>query len=79
MRGFSNVVAAVQAELDRARVKHPDWEADDVVYCAAIVGEEAGELLKAAVQFRGEGGTMEACDMEVIQTAATCFRFLMRG
>jgi hypothetical protein len=67
----------VSEEVERARVKHPVWPTD-ILYAAAIVAEESGELMRAAVQHRGEGGTLEACDKEAIQTAATCIRFLER-
>ena len=68
---------AVSEEIKRARAKHPIWP-KDILHAAAIISEEAGELMRAAVQHRGEGGTLEACDKEAIQTAATCIRFLER-
>jgi hypothetical protein len=67
----------VSEEVERARAKHPIWPTD-ILHAAAIVAEESGELMRAAVQHRGEGGTLEACDKEAIQTAATCIRFLER-
>lgn len=42
------------AELVSAEAKHPDWP-DDIVHQAAIVAEEAGELLQAANTSREEG------------------------
>ena len=67
----------VVKEVVDARLKHPSWPGD-VVYAAAIVQEESGELMRAAVQNAMEGGTIDACDKEAIQTAATCIRFLER-
>jgi len=68
----------IDEEVERARKKHPTWPKDDPLFAAAIVMEEAGELMRAAVQFRGEGGQLGACDEEAIQTAAMCIRFLER-
>lgn len=72
-------IELIQAELQRARIKHPKWPHDDTIWAAGIVCEESGELMRAAVQHRGEGGTLEACDIEAIQTAATSIRFLERA
>jgi len=71
------VMAQIKAEIERAREIHPDWPSD-VLHAAAIVSEESGELMRAAVQHRGEGGTLEACDEEAIQTAAVAIRFVER-
>ena len=68
----------ILAEVERARAKHPDWPANDTLFAAAIVAEESGELMRAAVQHKGEGGSLEACDKEAIQTAAVAIRFLER-
>lgn len=68
----------VSAELKRARKLHPIWPTD-TIHAAAIVGEEAGELVRAALNHRYASGTLDACDVEAIQTAATCIRFLTRG
>lgn len=67
----------IVSELKRARGKFPRWTAD-TVKAAAIVAEESGELIRAALQHCDEGGSMEACDAEAIQTAAMCVRFLER-
>lgn len=70
----------IELELKRARTKHPDWPGSesrqDVLLASAIVGEEAGELIRAAVQYYKENGEIEKCFDEAIQTAAMCFRFL---
>lgn len=70
----------VDRELERARKKFPQWPGSeskqDILLASSIVGEEAGELIKAAVQFYGENGEAKACFDEAIQTAAMCFRFL---
>jgi hypothetical protein len=69
-------MSQIAAEVVRARAKHPTWPADDTLFAACIVCEESGELMRAAVQHKGEGGSLEACDKEAIQTAAVAIRFL---
>lgn len=73
-------VMLVEAELERARNKHPVWPGTesrhDILLASAIVCEESGELIRAAVQNHGEGGSPRECFEEAIQTAAVCFRFL---
>jgi NTP pyrophosphatase (non-canonical NTP hydrolase) len=71
-----SIINLIFAEVDRAQNKHPNWP-EDMVYAAAIVAEENGELTRAAVQYQMEGGTLEAIKMEAIQTAATCIRLLL--
>lgn len=75
---MQDIYERIRDEVARARTKHPTWPRGDTLFSAAIVMEEAGELMRAAVQHRGEGGTLEACDEEAIQTAAMCIRFLQR-
>lgn len=77
-RGGGEAVALILAEVERARRKHPAWPANDTLFAAAIVSEESGELMRAAVQHKGEGGSLDACDKEAIQTAAVAIRFLER-
>lgn len=62
-------------ELQRAEAKHPKWP-KDVIHAAAIVSEESGELIRAAVQYTYEDGNKKDLEKEAIQTAATCIRFL---
>jgi NTP pyrophosphatase (non-canonical NTP hydrolase) len=69
------IIADIMMELGRAEEEHPDWP-EDMVHKAAIVVEEAGELLRAALQYTDEGGSIEDVRMECIQTAAMCIRFL---
>lgn len=71
-------------ELKRAKKKHPQWP-DHIVARAAIVGEEAGELVRAALQFKYDSAShgskerfdqLDALRKEAIQTAAMAIRFL---
>lgn len=66
----------INEEVIRAQIKHPVWP-EDVIYKAAIVSEESGELMLAAVQYEMEGGDIEEVRTEAIQTAATCIRLLL--
>lgn len=72
----NQIINLIIEELIRAELKHPDWPTD-VVYKAAIVSEESGELMRAAVQYEMEGGDIEDVRTEAIQTAATCIRLLL--
>jgi len=63
-------------EYFRAATLHPNWP-EDLIHQAAIVGEEAGELLQAALKYTYEDGTRAAIRKEAIQTAAMCYRLLI--
>jgi len=68
----------IDSELEKAREKLPFWP-EDVIHGAAILGEEAGEVIKAALQYRYEGGKREEIFKEAIQTAAMAIRLLENG
>lgn len=70
----------VEEELERARQMYPTWPSDRIEQ-AAIVVEEAGEALKAALNLRP--GDPHAVDVtvadyekELVQTAAMALRAL---
>ena len=70
----------IEAEVTRARQKFPTWPADRVE-AAAIVAEEAGEALKAALNLRpcdphSVEATVAEYERELIQTAAMAIRAL---
>ena len=75
---YESALAAINDELLRARSNYPIWS-DDVVHSAAIVCEESGELLKAALEYYYEGGSYQECIKEAVHTAAMAIRFLMDG
>lgn len=62
-------------EMNAAIKKHPTWP-DSPVERAAIVMEEAGEVLREANHIREGHGDEELLKKELIQTAGTCFRML---
>ena len=64
-------------ELIRAENLHPVWPAD-VVHQVAILNEEAGEAMRAALRsYYNEGGTVEQVRTELIQTGAMAIRALI--
>ena len=62
--------------LERARGKFPKYPID-VIHAAAIVGEETGELLQAAIQRTYEGGTREKLIREAVHSGAMALEFLL--
>lgn len=68
---------AVSEELRRADAQHGD--AADLYVMLAVLGEEYGELVKAALQFDYEGGSRDQILKECIQVGAMAcktFRFI---
>lgn len=70
-----DIVNEILKEVERAETIHPYWP-KDMIHSSAIVCEESGELIRAAVQFNYENGNLEEIKKEAIQTAATCIRLL---
>jgi hypothetical protein len=68
-------IIMVLSELSRATAKHPVWPTDNVKR-AAIVSEEAGELIREANRIDEGVGSLNVLKNECIQTAAMCFRML---
>lgn len=67
---------AIAREYKRACKKHPDWPTD-IIHQAAIVNEESGELIRAALQQGYESGNWEATENEAKQTGAMALRFMV--
>jgi hypothetical protein len=63
-------------ELDAAERKFPRYPRD-AIHAAAIVAEESGELVQAALQFTYEGGSYVRLRREAIQVGAMALRFLL--
>jgi hypothetical protein len=74
----TNIINEISAELTRATVKFPTWPTDPL-HAVAVLGEEFGELTKAALQLTYEPHKTSAAEvrMEAIQTAAMALRFAM--
>jgi NTP pyrophosphatase (non-canonical NTP hydrolase) len=62
-------------ELKSAKLKHPDYP-EDMFEQLAIMSEEAGEVAKAVLQYKREGGDLQEVKDELVQTAAMCIRML---
>lgn len=72
--------------LNEAKRKHPTWpvkkglaynsKAQDYTLAAAVVAEEAGELLKAAMDYQYHGKQYFIIRGEAMQTAAMGIRFI---
>jgi len=65
----------IDAELKRAERKHPAWP-PNIFEQLAILQEEAGEVTKAVLQYKREGGKLQDVRSELVQTAAMCMRML---
>jgi hypothetical protein len=73
------IKSEIDEEILRAENLYPGWPADPV-HAAAVVAEEAGELVKAALDYsygKDGGGPERDMRIEAIQTAAMAIRFLM--
>lgn len=71
----NEILISISKELDSAKAKHPHWP-EDIIHAAAIVAEESGELIRAALQFKYENKNLFETEKEAIQTAAMAIRFL---
>jgi NTP pyrophosphatase (non-canonical NTP hydrolase) len=63
-------------ELRQAEEQHPGWP-HDPVYGAAIMAEEAGEAMKAALDHHYNRGSLLHLKVELAQTAAMAIRALL--
>lgn len=71
------VLDAIRTELvDRAEAKFPEFPTDPI-HAAAIVAEEAGELIKATLQATYEGHGWGEAYNEAVETGAMALRFLV--
>ena len=66
----------IAAELMRAKDKFPGFP-EDPIHAASILGEEAGEVIKAALQYTYQDGVKGDMIKEAVQTGAMAIRFLM--
>lgn len=78
MRMQTAIIDAVVEELEKAKQKFPQWPTDPI-HAATVVGEEAGELLKACLQICYEPNkkvTHSDLIEEATQVAAMAIRFI---
>lgn len=69
------ILLAFVTEMSCGEDMHPAWPVDNI-YAAAIVAEEAGEVVKAALQATFEGQPKNNIRIELVQTGAMALRFL---
>ena len=62
-------------ELENAKYLHPYWP-EDIIHASAIINEEAGELIKATLNFIYEKGSKKDIIKEAVHVGATVIRFL---
>ena len=67
----------ITIELDRAMRQHPEWP-NDIIHAAAVVVEEAGELMKACLDLVYFGGDERSIRNEIVSVAAMAERFMLR-
>lgn len=63
-------------EMSMAKDQHPEWPTDQV-YAAAIVAEEAGELVQAALSAHYKGEPLVHTRTEAMHTAVAAIRFMV--
>ena len=72
----AEAIALVVAEIERAESKFPGWPSDPV-HAAAVVCEESGELMQAALNHTYHWGNDEHMLTEAVQVAAMAIRFIV--
>lgn len=73
--GYLKILSELTEEVNAATEKHPVWPKDNV-HRAAIVAEEAGEVVREANHLLEGHGSIDLLRMELIQTGATVIRML---
>ena len=68
----------ISSEYIEAKNKHPNWPTDEI-HQTAIVQEEAGEMIRAALNYKYEGARYSEIHKEAVQTAAMGLRFLVEA
>lgn len=72
---MASVVDVVFAELRYAEAKFPGWP-DDIVHAVAIVAEETGEAIQAALEVYYQNAPKVRVVEELVQTTAMGLRAL---
>jgi hypothetical protein len=73
---FIEALKMLGEELQSAERKFPGFPTDPI-HAAAILQEEAGELVQSALQYTYEGGCLGAMQKEAVQVGAMALRFLL--
>ena len=72
---IESVLVQIFSEVERAEKLHPDWPTNPI-HQAAIVTEEAGELLQASLNYDEHKSSKRTLITEAVHTAAAAIRFL---
>lgn len=67
------IMSIILGELEMAEALHPYWP-NDIIHGVSIMNEEAGEAIRAALNFQYQNEPIEEIEKELIQTAAMCIR-----
>ena len=70
------VIEMVWRELERAVKKVPTWPSDPI-HAVAVMVEESGEAMQAALDYYYLRGDLASLEAELVQTAAMCLRALL--
>lgn len=73
---YTEALKSIIHELSEAEIKHPGWP-DDPIHAVAIMIEEAGESMQAAIDLYYGKGTVDHLCEELAQTGAMAIRALM--
>ena len=73
---FDKIIDDIYHEYCSACKIHPHWP-EDPIHAVSIMNEEAGESIRAALNYVYEDGSLEDLKKELIQTAAMCIRALI--
>lgn len=73
---YTEALCQIVDEYSHACTKHPVWP-EDTVYAVAIMQEEAGEAVKAALDLWTGKGTVDELRAELAQAGAMCLRCLI--
>lgn len=73
---IDEVIDDIIMELQTAEYQHPQWP-KDIIHGVAIMAEESGEAVRAALNHVYHRDDIEELKKELIQTAAMCIRNLV--
>lgn len=72
---MQKIINEVLNELKKAKEKYPEWP-DDKIHQVAIMAEESGEAVRAALNHVYHNEHISEYRTELLQTAAMCIRCL---
>ena len=70
---LSKIIIDLTNELISAKAKYPAWP-EDIIHQVAIMAEESGEAVRAALNHVYHDEDLDALRHELVQTGAMCLR-----